>query len=309
MPLYFIRERSDTREKQFSGKRPVEAGGSLLGKALVYQAAAVPRPSEPAEAPARLSEPYKDALVRAKSDGRSLVTLSLTPGGTLSPGEALRTAVKEITDFLSEEENADMQVHLCVGGKPQDYLSRELTTELDRRILPREEESAACAKKRGRIRLKAEKAEKGKARASLPDIFEEELLPERAVFDSERKKSLEDLIKDADEGFSSSLLRLIDRKGMTDAQCYKKANVDRKLFSKIRSNPSYRPSKQTALALAVALELTLAETEELLKKAGYALSPSQKGDIIVSYFIERGVYDIFAINEALFAYDQALLGA
>ena len=120
--------------------------------------------------------------------------------------------------------------------------------------------------------------------------------------------TIEDALKMIDESYAEMVLRLIKEKGMKNSDCYKKANIDKKLFSKIVSSPGYKPKKTNALALAVALELSLEDTRELLMKAGLALSHSEKFDIIVEFFIKHKKYDIFEINEMIYAFDQPMLG-
>ena len=123
------------------------------------------------------------------------------------------------------------------------------------------------------------------------------------------KRSLDDVVKNIGETWQESLLRLITEKGYSDTEVYKRANVDRKLFSKIRSNKNYQPKKNTAVAFALALRLNLDETRDFLRRAGYAFSPSSIFDLIIEYSIDHGIYDLMLINGALFDHDQPQLGA
>lgn len=144
-------------------------------------------------------------------------------------------------------------------------------------------------------------------RASISEQFEVDV-EKKADYTSKDVKNLEDLISELGETFHEMLFRKIRESGLAETEIYKRANLDRKLFSKIRSNPAYHPRKGTVLALALALRLNLDETVELLAKAEYALSPGSKGDLIVKYFIEREIYDIDVINYALYEFEQPMLG-
>lgn len=135
-----------------------------------------------------------------------------------------------------------------------------------------------------------------------------EAAPAAAACEKAPPRSLDDVVRNLSDTWSECLLRMITEKGYSDTEVYKRANVDRKLFSKIRSNANYQPKKSTALAFALALRLNLDETKDFLGRAGYALSNSSKTDLIVSYFIEQGVYDIMTINVALFDHKEPLLG-
>lgn len=231
---------------------------------------------------------YRESLLLAKKNDCESVAFPMISAGVYGypKDKALQVAVDEISSFLFEN---DMTVYIVVFDQKSFNISQKLVSDIREYIDERYVEKHAAMKS---IRLT--------------------MMPPMAVSDTASKESLDSLdnaLKQIDESFSQMLLRKIDEKGMTDSECYKKANVDRKLFSKIRSDIHYKTSKNTAIAFAIALELDLDETRELLMKAGFALSHSNKFDIIIEYFIVNGNYNIFEINEVLFAFDQALLGA
>lgn len=227
--------------------------------------------------------------------------------------EALKIAVSEITDFLASH---DMLVYIVVFDGNSFKISEKLFSEVaafiddnyvDSNTYLRSEEAMpyACREPYESVSLPEKDynyALQRTRRSQKPKAVPPTIKSDKAI-------SLDDMIKNIDESFSQMLLRKIDEKGITDAECYKKANIDRKLFSKIRSDINYHPKKTTAIAFAVALELNMEETKDMLMKAGFALSHSNKFDIIIEYFITNGNYNIFEINEALFAFDQSLLGS
>ena len=237
----------------------------------------------------------------AKENGCQSVVFPLISSGIYGypKDQALRVAVDTISTFLMKNE---MMVYIVIFDRKAYQISGKLFADITAYIDDRYVEEHTDSRAERRRRLKALSEECCFEAAPAP-------LPSEAICKSCGSQSLEEALGQIDESFSEMLLRKIDESGMTDSQCYKKANIDRKLFSKIRSDKFYRPSKPTVLAFALALELPLAQMQEMLGKAGFTLSRSSKFDIIVEYFVERGNYNVYEINEALFAFDQSLIGA
>ena len=274
---------------------------------------------------ALLSSCYDNSLRIAEELGCESLAFPLISAGVYGypKREAVRVASSRIERFL---ETHEMTVYLVIF----DWASYETfgSGELNRRVAEFiddkyvEEHGDSREVRLARSLLaRAEAAPRKKAapmkEADMADAMSEamEAMPAAAAQYSApqascpQNKPLEEMLESLDESFSQNLLRRIDLSGMTDAECYKRANIDRKLFSKIRGDVHYRPKKSTVLAFAIALRLDLGGTNDLLRRAGFALSHSSKFDVIVEYFITNGVYDVFRINETLFAFDQPLLGS
>lgn len=240
----------------------------------------------------QLAACYRSSLALARAYGCASVAFPLISSGIYGypKDEALKVATDTIRDWLIASDDADMLVYLVVFDKDSFRISGKLYAGIAEYISDHYADAHRDARSR---RLEEEPVD---------------WAAEPCCMSAPDSATLEDALGMIDESFSQMLIRKIDEKGMTDPACYKRANIDRKLFSKIRNDVQYRPKKTTALAFAVALRLSLAETQELLLKAGLALSHSDKLDIIVEYFIVRGQYDIFEINDALYRFDQPILG-
>ena len=235
---------------------------------------------------------YTTSLRLAKEYGCKSIAFPLISSGIYGypKDQALRIAVEQIRKFLLDNE---MMVYLVIFDRKayeiSDRLYSDIATYIDDRYVDEHSDSLSLQ----RVRFRE---------------YENACLKEESVpLSSANQKTIKDWLDGIDESFSEMLLRKIDESGMSDAECYKKANIDRKLFSKIRSDKLYKPSKPTVIAFALALELSLEEMQDMLAKAGFALSHSSKFDLIIEYFVKQGNYNVYEINEALFAFDQSLI--
>ena len=243
---------------------------------------------------------YRTSLALAKAHNCETVAFPLISSGIYGypKDQALRVAVETIGEFLMEN---DMTVYIVIFDRAAYQIGSKLFADIAAYI----DDHYVDAHTDYRLGRMRPSPYLGSRICKREDMAAPCVPMDRCVVGG----SLEDLLDELDSGFSETLLKLIDRTGKKDSEIYKKANVDRKLFSKIRNNPDYKPSKTTAIAFAIALELNLEETKDLISRAGFALTRSSKFDVIIEYFIRQKNYDIFRINEALFAFDQSLLGA
>lgn len=263
-----------------------------------------------------LASCYRKSLQLAKHLKCASIAFPLISSGVYGfpKDKALSVALKEIEAFLADE---DMDVTLVVFDRQSYQISAELNHSVREYISDRiAQETFDAEYSRPAMLSKPQFRENQVNSAIRPqsakplfrDRKKKKAAPAAVTYSELPSPSIQEILRSPAKTFQEQLLFLIDEKGYTDVEVYKKANLDRKLFSKIRSNPDYVPKKKTALALAVALELTLDETKDLLSRASLALSPSSPFDLIIEYCISHQNYNIIEINSILFEYDQQLLG-
>lgn len=298
-----------------TGQAVITPGFKLPAKYIIHTPGPVYDPKDPQKSRKLLEDSYRNSLALAEEHHLKSIAFPLISSGIYGyPKEkAMETAASTISEFL---EHSDLQVYLTVFDDAAFLVSRNLMHDVDAFI------------SENYVHQQEKRFGRGKKRSAESQVQESTQVPDSA-FEGRKQnlvreemsapwiceapsclpeKELDEEIRKMDEPFSEKLLHLIDAKGKTDVEVYKKANLDRKLFSKIRKGGGYTPKKPTILALCIALELTLQETRDLLSRAGYAFSHASKFDIIVEYFIIHRRYNIFELNEVLFAYDQPQLG-
>lgn len=277
---------------------------------------------------------YRRSLELARENKLQSIAFPLISSGTYGypKDSVLKVAMNVISEFLFENE---MLVYIVVYDKTAYELSRRLfedvSSYIDKNLIANETEICIPARPNP---IDDRRRHRDSFNVHYPRIMDDDEADQEncAAFEDKGSNAfsnnsasaspyrpnkikpelgalgLDKMIQNMDKGFSESLLYYIDKKGMTDVECYKRANVDRKTFSKIKCNPQYRPSKVTAVSFAIALRLDVEETQSFLRTAGLTLSNSNKFDVIIGYFIATGNYDINEINETLFKFDQVLLG-
>lgn len=257
---------------------------------------------------------YESSLKLAVQNGCQSIAFPLISTGNYGfpKDKALQIAITAFSSFLLENE---MQIYLVVYDRTSFKLSEKLFQSVASYIDEYYVEShdffrGALAENQRRIRRRREieVCESGTVMEEIPVCATMDEMRPCASQSKAKAMSLEDMLKQTDAGFAETLLNLIDKTGKKDSEIYNRANVSRQHFSKIRNNPAYKPTKSTALAFAIALELDLEQTKDLIGRAGYALTNSSKFDVIIRFFIESGNYNMMDINTALFEFDQNLLG-
>ena len=251
---------------------------------------------------------YKSALTLAAKKRCKSIAFPLISSGTYGyPKEqVLKVAMRVIGDFLL---GSEMLVYIVVYDKTSYAISEKLfsdvTSYIDGTYKDTDELLSMPLQRVKATKMQPPECEATICMSQIPDLV-------MGCEMARRDKStpdLEEMLRKMDKGFAETLFDYIDAKGITDVECYKRANVDKKTFSKIKCNKNYKPSKVTAVSFAIALRLNLNETNHLLNTVGMSLSHSNKFDLIIEYFIVSGNYkNIFDVNETLYQFDQATLG-
>lgn len=312
------------------GKAVITPAFNLECKYILHTAGPVWDSSD--KASELLESCYKSCLELAEKHGCESVAFPLISSGAYGfpKDKVLKIATKTVSDFLYDHE---MTVFIVVYDKDSYEISNKIYSDVKsyiddnyvsvvfdevRRaqsdygaVLPQASYSRNDFEEKRQKNVNKEKIKKAKLKDCVVKLFPS--FADEDEFDLENLSyedaSLEDMLSNMDKGFGETLFYYIDKKGMTDVECYKRSNVDKKTFSKIKCNSNYKPSKITAVSFAIGLRLTLQEASHLLSTAGMCLSHSDKSDVIIEYFLKTGNYsDIFEVNEVLYKFDRPLLG-